>query len=280
MVSSLSGMNPFSAGAQYRAMSTSGPSPSNATQTPQFLAAPASQSSATSTSAYFDTPDTSAMMQYMMQTMMGLVMSLVQALVGALGNQDTVPERKDSMKGVKTHKQSGPEKTEQTPDQTTEPDPPAGSNPPAAYTSGEQVPENLKAINQKYGPTIQKALDEKNKQYGSKLTKNYVLAEIMAESGGNASDTTGDDGHSIGLMQLNDALGFSREDRLNPDKAIPLAVDIMAKYNAQYNGDFKKTAGAYMTNDNLDGPYATLASTYGDSIVSMMSGGPQGNVHN
>jgi hypothetical protein len=139
-------------------------------------------------------------------------------------------------------------------------------------TSEEEVPDDLKDLDKKYGTMVDAAIAKANAAHpGSKLTKNYVLSEIMHESGGDPN-SVGDGGTSLGLMQLNDALGISREDRMDPEKSINFAVDIMAKYNAQYDGDFNKTAMAYMTGDDLNGSFHDFAANYANDVVRTMNG--------
>lgn len=135
------------------------------------------------------------------------------------------------------------------------------------------VPQNLQELDSKYGDMVQKSVDKANAEHpGSKLTKNYVLATMMRESSGNPN-AEGDGGTSLGLMQINDAHGLSREERLDPQTSIDFATNLMAGYNAKYNGDVKETAKAYMTGDNGNGQFAELASGYADDIVGLMGGG-------
>lgn len=136
----------------------------------------------------------------------------------------------------------------------------------------ESVPDNLKEIDKKYGDIVDKAVKEANSKHpGAHITRNYVLATIMRESSGDPN-AVGDGGTSLGLMQLNDVHGLSREDRFDPETSIRFATDLMAGYSAKYHGDVRQTAMAYMTGDDNNGPYGDMAREYADSIVDMMNG--------
>lgn len=135
---------------------------------------------------------------------------------------------------------------------------------------GGPTPPKLQEIEAKYGAIVDKAIAE---HPNAKLDRNYIFATIMAESSGDPTKV-GDNGTSFGLLQLNDTFNdqISREDRLNPEKAIPFAVNLMAGYSEKYGGDIIKLAAAYMTGDQLDGPFAEQALKYGQDILDMMQG--------
>ncbi|MCJ2011730.1 transglycosylase SLT domain-containing protein [Methylobacterium sp. J-076] len=140
-----------------------------------------------------------------------------------------------------------------------------------------EMPANLQEIWNQHGATIKKYVDEANAN-GAHLTYQFVAAELMKESSGDAK-AVGDGGTSLGIAQINDQDAafttgkFAGQDRMNPEIGIGMMVQDLAGYSQQYGNDLRAVADAYETGGNPNSPYLEGGRDYGEIVLSLMQGG-------